>query len=236
MKNPDVCDLSRCFLCRNCLPEWKGAIIAEREVRAYRKGQPIFEEGDEVRGIYFISEGAVKVHQSWGKGKEFILRFANAGDVIGHRGYGGDARLPVSATALDDTRVCFVTSGFLETTFKTNPPFVYTMMQLYATELQKAEKRMRDLAVKPVKSRVAEALFAIRETFGSDESGYFRIPVTRLDIAGYAGTTYEAVFRLLSEWTEAGLVSTAGKKIRIDDEKKLSRLFHPDQPDNEEKQ
>lgn len=89
---------------------------------------------------------------------------------------------------------------------------------------------MRGLATMPVKSRVAEALFVIREVLGADSEGYFRIPVTRIDIASYAGTTYEAVFRLLTVWAREGLVTTAGKKIRINYEEKLSELIHYSTP------
>jgi len=226
MTSNDPCDTGHCFLCRNCLPEWKGAIAAARQVLHYKKGQMIFREGMEVRGIYFIIKGGVKVHQSWAKDKEIVLRFSTAGDVLGHRGQGGSATYPVSATALEQTSVCFISAGFLETTIKTNPSFLFAMMQLYATELQKADWRMRSLALTPVKGRVAEALLTIREIFGSDDEGYVRIPITRLDIACYAGTTYEAVFRLMTEWIAEGLVSTSGKYIRINDDKKLNDLLN----------
>ena len=145
----------------------------------------------------------------------------------------GIAAHPVTILVDREGVVRFVHTGFLkgdeltlETTIKANPSFVHSMMLLYAAELQNAEKRMRNLAMMPVKSRVAEALFAIREVLGADKQGYFRIPVTRIDIACYAGTTYEAVFRLLSTWATEGLVTTAGKKIRIDDEEKLRALIH----------
>ena len=200
----------------------KQTIAAAEKILHYKKGQDIFKEGDEVQGIYFIREGAVKVHQTWGD-NEFILRFAVAGDVIGHRGQGLTV-FPISATALESASVSFVTNAALETRFLTDGPFVYTMMQLYATELQKAERRMRDLALMPVKGRVAGALLTMREVFGLDEQGYIRVPVTRLDIACYAGTTYEAVFRLLTEWSREGLVSTSGKSIKINDDHDLQHF------------
>jgi len=178
-----------------------------------------------VRGLYFIVAGAVKVHQSWGKDKEIILRFAAAGDVVGHRGQGGTAVFPVSATTLEATSVCFISNDFLETTFKANPSFLYAFMQLYAAELQKAERRMRSLALTPVKGRVAEALFTIRDIFGADADGFIRLPITRLDIASYAGTTYEAVFRLLTDWTSEKLVTTSGKFIRIENDQKIHELI-----------
>lgn len=218
---PASCLLDRCVLCNSCGPALSTQIAKNRQVFQYPKGQTIFTEGEQLGGLYFVYSGAVKVHQSWGPGNEFILRFAVSGDVLGHRAQGSGSASPVSATALEQTTVCYVGNVFLEATTSANPAFVQMMMQLYADELQKAEKRMRALATMPVKSRVADALFVIRDILGADSKGYFRIPVTRIDIASYAGTTYEAVFRLLTAWSREGLVSTAGKRIRIDDEEKL---------------
>lgn len=222
---PESCRLDRCVLCRSCTPSWSRQIAAHRETFHYQKGQLIFREGHELGGLYFIYSGAVKVHQSWGPENEFIIRFAASGDVLGHRAQGNGVASPVSATALEPTTVCYISNDFLEATMSANPGFVRLMMQLYATELQKAEKRMRDLAMMPVRSRVAEALFVIPKVLGTDDKGYFRIPVTRIDIASYAGTTYEAVFRLLTVWARKGLVTVAGKKIKVNNEKELMDLI-----------
>jgi CRP/FNR family transcriptional regulator len=198
-------------------------IAAARKILDYKKGQAVFKEGEPVRGLYFLLAGSVKVHQSWGDDNDFILRFAGAGDVVGHRGQGA-AAFPVSATALESTRVCFVTNELLEAIFLKDRPFLHAMMQLYTVELLKAEKRMRHLAVAPVKGRVAETLLTMMDLFGLNEHGCIRLAIRRLDIASYAGTTYEAVFRLLTQWSRNGLVETSGKFIRIIDLEKLADM------------
>jgi len=203
---------------------WQETFDIDGKVLDFKKGQAIFTEGEPVAGIYFVLEGAVKVHQAWGGENEFIIRFAVSGDVVGHRGQ-GMTTFPVSATSLERTSACFITNDALETIFLRDRSFLYAMMQLYATELLKAERRMRDLALVPVKGRVADALLTMREVFGLNEQGYIRVPITRLDIASYAGTTYEAVFRLLGQWSSEGLVCTSGKYIKIDDDKKLHDIF-----------
>jgi len=204
---------------------WQETFDIDGKVLDFKKGQAIFTEGEPVAGIYFVLEGAVKVHQAWGSENEFIIRFATGGDVVGHRGQGVTS-FPVSATALENTRVCFINNDHLEALFLKDRTFLYAMMQLYSAELLKAETRMRNLALVPVKGRVAGALFAIRGVFGQNEQGYIRVPVTRVDIASYAGTTYEAVFRLLGRWSSEGMVSTSGKYIKIDDDKKLHDIIH----------
>ena len=115
--------LRPCFLCKHCLPEWKGAIEANKQSIRYKKGQSIFREGESVDGIYFIESGAVKVHQSWGSNKELILHFAGAGDVVGHRGQGNDAVFPISASALENTSACLISNSFLRPRLKPIRPF-----------------------------------------------------------------------------------------------------------------
>ena len=97
---PNRCDLSSCFLCRLSLPEWTPAIEKNRVELKFRKGQVIFEEGSEVKGMYFVTSGLVKVHKHWGPSKELIIRFAKGGDIFGHRGFGNERIFPITATGV----------------------------------------------------------------------------------------------------------------------------------------
>jgi CRP/FNR family transcriptional regulator len=218
------CDLSRCFLCTHCIPEWKEVIALRKQTLSFKKGQPIFSEGDPVEGIFFVYSGTVKVHQQWGEEKELILTFSRAGDVLGYRGQAAGVH-PVTATPLEATQVCHLPQTLLEATFKANPAFLYQMMQLYAGELQKAERRMRHLALTEVRGRIADALLTIREIFGEGPEGFVSVPITRQDIASYAGTSYETVFKLFTEWTAQGVLDTSGKYIRILDRTRLDVLI-----------
>jgi CRP-like cAMP-binding protein len=227
------CSLDRCFLCQHCHKEWKDLIALKKKTFLIKKGRKVFSEGDAVQGMYFVNEGAAKVSMHWGPQKELLIRFAKPGDVLGFRGIGGDAHYPVSATTLEDSKICFVDTAFLETSLTANATLAYQMMLLYASELQKAEKRLRDLAHREVKGRIALALLDIAETFGTGEDGSIPISVTRQDIASYAGTTYETVFKFFTEPNTAKLFSTSGKSIRIIDRKALESLVikphHPGQ-------
>jgi CRP-like cAMP-binding protein len=229
-KNKNGCDLKSCFLCKHSLPEWIPAIGANRKNLHFRKGESIFSEGELVTGIYFVYTGKVKVHKKWGSEKELIIRFAGEGDLFGHRGLGHDNHYPISATALEATDVCFIDLEFFRSTLKVNFDFIYELMLFFADELQESERKMRNLAHMQVKGRVAQALLALKEKFGLTEEGTIDIVLSRQDLASFAGTTYETVFRIINELVRDGIILLKGKNIRIEDQEQLNAYTLEEDP------
>jgi CRP-like cAMP-binding protein len=223
-KSKNECDASRCFMCRNCLKQWQPAIGANRINLKVKRGEVIFNEGDEVKGVYFVYEGVVKVHKQWGADKELIIRFASEGAIFGHRGLGGNNVYPISATALEDAIICFAPIDFFEATLKVNTDFTYNLMIFLAGELQESEKKMRNLAHMSVKGRVAQALISLQDQFGKKEDGSINIELSRQDLASYAGATYETVFRVLTDLLKDDLIKATGKKIIINNRERLLEL------------
>ncbi|PSL47875.1 CRP-like cAMP-binding protein [Chitinophaga niastensis] len=224
-KDKQGCDGKTCLLCRLSLKEWAPAVEAHRKNFTLNKGESLFKEGDKVTGIYFIYEGRMKVHKHWGTEKELIVRFAQKGDIVGHRGVGGTDHLyPVSATALEPVKVCFIEMDFFQSSLKVNHDLLYELMLFYAQELQASEKHMRNLAHMSVKGRVANALLLLQQKFGFNREGFIDIALSKQDLASYIGATYETTFRVLNELIEERMVAVSGKNITILHETKLLHL------------
>ena len=220
-KNKNGCDLKSCFFCRLCLQEWAPAIEANRKTMHVKKGEVIFREGKEVTGVYFVNKGKIKVHKKWGNDKELIVRIANKGAIVGHRGLGSSTVYPVSGTAIEASVVCFIDIDFFKTTLKVNHAFTYELMMFFADELQESERKMRNLAHMSVKGRVAQALLALQEKFGLTEEGYIDIVLSRQDLASYTGTTYETLFRIINELVQDNAIKLSDKNIYVMDAEKL---------------
>lgn len=216
---------TNCFLKKYSLPEWEAAIDNNSKLMSFKKGQAIFREDDPVTGFYFLHEGKVKVHKKWGQDKELIIKIAKEGDVLGHRGIGAGQHYPVSATALKDASVCFITTEFLRTTLRINPELTYQLMLYYAKDLQDAEKGMRNMVHMDVKSRIADAILKMAEIFGSDENGTIKGTLSRQDLASYAGTTYETIFKVMNEFTGDGIIELLGKTITLRNRQKLASII-----------
>jgi len=211
-------------MCRLCLKEWLPAIDSNRESYHFKKGELLFREGDKVNGIYFLYSGKVKVHKHWGDEKELIVRIARQGDIVGHRGLGKDIYYPVSGTALEPVNACFIDLEFFISTLKINHDFIFELLLFFAGELKESEKNMRNLAHMPVKGRVAQAILNLQNKFGVNEKGLIDLTLSRQDLASFAGTTYETVFRIINELTQDGIIRLEGKDIAIVEVEKLKDL------------
>lgn len=211
-------------MCQLVLPEWRSAIAAHKQNFTAKRGEVIFKEGELVRGVYFVTSGNVKVHKKWGD-KELVLRFANEGAIFGHRGISTKEDFyPVSATALETTSFCFVDIDFFKTTLKVNHDFAYGLLMFYADELNTSEKKMRNLALMSVKSRLAVAFFELRQQFGLNEEGFIDLDISRQDLAAFTGATYETVFRTMNELIQEKLIIVKDKMISIANEDGLKEL------------
>jgi CRP/FNR family transcriptional regulator len=210
-KGKHNCDLKSCFFCKLALKEWLPAVDVNRQMQQFKKGELIFTEGEVVKGMYFIYDGIAKVHKKWGDDKELIVRFAKQGDIIGHRGLGNDVIYPVSGTALEPLTACFIDLEFFKSSLKVNHELTYQLMLFFAEELQESEKKMRDMAHMPVRDRVIKSLQKIEQKFGTNAEGFANLTITKQDIANFAGTTFETVFRVMNELVADNMIKVSGK-------------------------
>jgi CRP/FNR family transcriptional regulator len=221
--------ITNCYLSKNCLPEWLGAIEANKKVYEVKKGELVFKEGEPVEGIYFVYQGKLKVHKKWASDKELILRFATDGSILGHRGLcTTNSNYPISATALENSVICYIDMEFFNSTLKVNTDFTYKLMMFFADELQESERKMRNIAHMSVKGRLSQALLSFKEKFGLAEDGSLNIELSKQDISSYIGTTYETLFRILNELTDDKSIQVTKRNIFLLDEAKLTKLASKD--------
>ena len=216
--------IENCYLSNSCLKEWLPAIEANKKIYEVKKGEVIFQEGELVEGMYFVYEGSIKVHKKWGD-KELILRIASDGSVLGHRGLSTlNKNYPMSATALEDAVICYVTMDFFNSSLKVNPGFSYKLLMFFADELQESERKMRNIAHMSVKGRLSRSLLFFKDQFGVNEDGSLKIKLSKQDISSYIGATYETLFRIMNELIDDKAIYVSKRAIVILNSDKLLEL------------
>ncbi|MCX6240556.1 MAG: Crp/Fnr family transcriptional regulator [Bacteroidetes bacterium] len=201
----------------------------EREVRQYRKGQNIFEEGHKTHGIFCIKEGQVKLYKNGFDGREHITRIAFPGNLIGLRALLSGRDYSVNATAMEDSTACFIPkSDFFQLMIK-YPDFSRRLIVVLTQLLEEAEARLIGIAHRPLKERLAESLLFLHKSF-HNTSPSFPMPylnLTRSDLANIIGTTPETVIRMLSALKDERIISIKGRKIFILDCPRLEFIANP---------
>lgn len=208
------CTNENCLIKKHIYSEYIQSIINQKNTFTCKKSQQFILEGSPIHGLFFIFKGKAKVTKTGISGREQIVRFANDGDVIGHRGFGTESNYPIGATALEDSILCNFSSNLLIEVLHKAPDLTFDLMMFYASELNRSETKVKKLAQMTVREKVIDALINIYNVFGQ-EKDFFSITLPRKDIADFAGTTEEQVIRTISGLKKEGLIQTEGKKIGI---------------------
>lgn len=192
--------------------------------RIIRKGEVIFEEGENVNGIYCIKDGVCKLTKLSPNGKDQIVKLVTKGELLGQRSMISEEPVNLSAVALEDMEVCFIPKNQVMGFFDQNNQFSMNVMKTICGDLKEADGHMVNMAQKTVKERLAETLLYLHDSFGKNKDNSLKIQLSRDEIASMIGTATESCIRLLSDFNKLGLIELVGKKITIKDFGTLKKI------------
>ena len=188
-----------------------------------KKGEPIFEEGENVNGIFCVKDGVCKLSKLSPNGKDQIVKLVSKGELLGQRSMISDEPVNLSAIALEDMEVCFIPKSEIMGLFTQNNNFSMNVMKAICGDLKEADDHMVNMAQKTVKERLAETLLYLKDTFGTNDDQSLKTQLSREELASIIGTATESCIRLLSDFNKNGLIEIKGKKIYLKDISKLKR-------------
>lgn len=189
-----------------------------------KKGEPIFEEGNLLNGVYCIKDGVCKMTKLSSNGKDQIVKLVKPGELLGQRSLISEEKANLSAVALEDMEVCFIPKTEIMEFFQKNNQFSMNMMRTICGDLKESDDHMVSMAQKTVKERLAETLLYLEDTFGTQADGSLHIQLSREELAGIIGTATESCIRLLSEFNKNGWITLDGKKIKIAQKNALKKI------------
>ncbi len=192
--------------------------------KSIKKGEPLFEEGDKLNGVFCVKNGVSKMSKLSANGKDQIVKLATKGEVIGQRSVIAEEHANLSAIAVSDMEVCFIPKESITHTLQKNPDFTLEVLRHMAHDLKDADDVIVNMSQKTVKQRVAEAFLYLKNNFGEDDEGFLKLVLSREDIANVVGTATESAIRIISEFKKKGFIHSSGKRLGIKDEKKLMAL------------
>ncbi|WP_420982537.1 Crp/Fnr family transcriptional regulator [Chitinophaga sp. 30R24] len=202
------------YLCSNMLEQ------------RYSKGEVIFREGGAASGIFFVKKGKVKKYKVDKAGKEQIIYVANAGELIGYHAILADERYPDSAATLEESLIAFIPKEDFLGALEKSTVLPRRLLKTLSHEFTVLTNSISVFAQRSVKERLAITLIVLREKFKAETlpGEEIMINISRSDLANMVGTGNENIVRFLTEFKAAGVLTTLGKKICINDIRELIKL------------
>ena len=187
----------------------------------FKKGETIIKQDSLSSNIIYLKEGLVKTSMEWNQ-KHQILNIIKAPAYLGIPTTLGDKINQYSASALLETRACFIDIGTFKMLIDRNGKFAYEIiMHLCQNELNQY-RRCVARSQKHVNGLVADTiLFFANDIFNKNS---FSLPISRSEFGDLIGTTQETVSRVLNAFNEDGLIEMKGKAIAIKNHDMLSQI------------
>jgi CRP-like cAMP-binding protein len=197
----------------------------------YKKGQTLFIQGNHPFGLYCIQSGNIKVTKTGNDGKESIVRIVTGGDVLGQRSLFTDDNYSATATAVEESIVCFFDKKSILKSIEKNPEIALKLIHKLSRDMGNAENKMASFHQKNVRERLAELLLSLKASHGvkgDDGKWQINLKLTREEMATMIGTANETLIRFISEFKDLGLIEQQGKIIHIIDEEELMNFANVD--------
>jgi len=196
-----------------------------RQCTSYKKGEIIFKEGDLPVGMICLCAGKVKLFKEGVGGRDQIIRMDKQGDFVGFRALFAGEHYNATATAIEDSIICYLEKNILEKVIKGNGNFALRVINILAKELGFSNERTVSLTQKHIRGRLAESLLVLVNTFGfEDNNKTIKVYLSREDIASLSNMTTSNAIRTLSTFAQEKVISLYGRSITVENMEALKRI------------
>lgn len=206
-------------------PEQREQVLNEMVVRAYRKNEPIYSEGDVPRYLLCLISGKVKVYKDGVGGRAQIVRVINSVEYFGYRAAFSEENYVTAAAAFEPSIIASIPIELIRNLILRNPQLGFFFIKRLAVALGKSDARTVNLTQKHIRGRLAESILYLKESYGTEEDECtLTIHPSREDMANLSNMTTSNAIRTLSIFAQEKLIALEGRKIRILDEPALQRI------------
>ena len=177
-------------------------------LRAYDKGDAIFQEGDPADRIHFIVTGRVKIVKAAGT-RDVIIEILGDGEPVGAVAVFERRPFPAAAIPLEPSSILSVPEREFFALLERRPEMTRHLLAGLTLRLITLNKRLADMTGS-AEHRAARLFLTLADRLGIPRDGgvFIPLPISRQEIADLIGTTLETAIRLMSRWQKDEVVLT----------------------------
>jgi CRP-like cAMP-binding protein len=179
------------------------------------RGTVLFRRGDPCEGLHVVVSGQIKLVLPAAPGHEKVLDLAGPGESFGEAAmFLGRPHL-ATAVAIADSRLLHVARQSVLEALERDPRLARRVIASLSRRLDRFMSELEAVSTRTGTERVVEFLMKQLPPRRRINSCTAMLPASKGIIASQLNLTHEHFSRLLHNLSAAGLISVAGRRIRI---------------------
>jgi CRP/FNR family cyclic AMP-dependent transcriptional regulator len=198
-------------------------MAADREVR---RGQTIFQKGDEGSSMMAVQRGRVRIGANSSDGREITLNTINPGEVFGEIALLDGKPRSADAVAVEDSTLLVLERRHFLPFLLANNDLMLRMLMVVCQRLRQTSVALEDIALFDLPERLARVLLKLADDYGRKTTDGVRIDVrlSQKDLSNLVAATRESVNKQLSVWRGRGVLVMDGNYIILRQRDELEDL------------
>lgn len=185
--------------------------------RSFRRGAFLMTEGETSDHVIVLLSGRAKVSSYTAEGREVVLAVRGPGDLLGElSAFDGEPRL-ATVSALEPVEALIMPSERFTRFLEDHPRLAILLLETMTRRLRDSDRKRVEFGAYDTPGRVARRLIELVERYGENEGDNVRISLslTQDELAGWTGSSREAVSKALREFRDRGWVTTGRRSIVV---------------------
>jgi CRP-like cAMP-binding protein len=191
-------------------------LLADKAIeRRFRKGTPIFHQGDPGTSVFVLVEGLVKVMVTSEKGDEMVLVTLESPATFGELAVIDGQDRSATVEAIEPCRVLLLGRDVLMDLVRRDPSFAEGLLVSLGSLVRRLTDTAADFVFLDLHGRVAKLLLQLGETRGekSEEGTVLDLHLTQGDIARMVGGSRQSVNQIIRSFENRGYVEVQRKVV-----------------------
>ena len=193
------------------------ALRAIGRTRRYVSGERLFHEREPGDAVLVLQSGRVKLSSITDGGREALLGIREPGELIGEMSAIDAAPRSATATAMEPVEVLALSSQAFTAYLERTPGVALVLVRVLNRRLRDADRKRAEFLAQDTVGRVSSRLVELADRFGQTGDGgtHIDLAITQEDLAGWTGSSREAVIRALRTLRELGWIETRRRGVTL---------------------
>lgn len=204
-------------------PEFEGfsdeemnILMNNMRVKNFKKGQILFDQGDDRNRFYFVISGLVRAERIDENADFIFYTYIKKDLAFPYRGMFSSKYYAYTARVMTDVEILYFPISTFESLLKKNNHMMIKTLQEMALIISETEDQLQRMVIPSAKQRVIQALKTFNLNLGEvDKNGRSSIPypITIKEVGTMSGTTRETAGQIVKELANQNLLSYHHKKF-----------------------